>query len=62
MQAIATWLNTHAVIAGEVLRKPILVEEFGKKVAQDASAAGIRDKRDPIYRSVYASVERSVER
>lgn len=56
--------RTRSIAAAEHLAKPLLVEEFGKKVpAGDwADAAVIRKLRDPVFRSVYRSVEKSVMR
>lgn len=58
----AVWLRTHALVAAEQLGKPLLVEEFGKKVPPGANAAVIKELRDPVFRSVYSSVEKSVMR
>lgn len=58
----AHWLRTHSFAAAEHLVKPLLVEEFGKKVPAGADAALIRAQRDPVFRSVYSSVEKSLIR
>lgn len=58
----ARWTSTHALVAAEALHKPLVVEEFGKKVPPNAELQDMRKHRDPVFRSVYASVEKSAER
>lgn len=58
----ARWTSTHALVAAEALHKPLVVEEFGKKVPPNAELQDMREYRDPVFRSVYASVEKSAER
>lgn len=58
----ARWTSTHSLVAAEALHKPLVVEEFGKKVPPNADLEVIRSHRDPVFRSVYASVEKSAER
>jgi hypothetical protein len=45
----------------EFLGKPLLLEEFGKKlVDREYINGGIAAKRDPIFQAVYQNVEAAV--
>ncbi|KIZ05301.1 Mannan endo-1,4-beta-mannosidase 2 [Monoraphidium neglectum] len=57
------WVQSHIGAASKRLKtpKPVLFEEFGKKLdANQQTADGIRQLRDPIYASTYASVEKAI--
>jgi len=59
------WVQSHITTSVNNLNvsKPVLFEEFGKKLDPDQqSAEQIAALRDPIYRSTYASVERAIDR
>eukprot|EP00803_Ostreobium_quekettii_P003958 evm.model.scf_299.3 EVM.evm.TU.scf_299.3 scf_299:18512-30111(+) len=53
------WLNAHIEAAATQLGKPVLLEEFGKKLEGDRqdSKAEIQRVRDPVYNATYAVVE-----
>lgn len=57
------WIQSHIAASTKNLKraKPVLFEEFGKKLdASQQSAEGIRQLRDPIYASTYDSVEKAI--
>lgn len=57
------WIQSH-IAAGTNLStgsKPIMFEEFGKKLEPaQQNAAFIEQLRDPVYTSTYASVENAI--
>jgi len=59
------WIQSH-ISAGAQLRpqKPIMFEEFGKKLTADQQGQAdlISNLRDPVYNSVYSSVQRAIDR
>lgn len=59
------WLAAHMKEAEDRLGKPLLLEEFGKKldkgVGPEQFAADIKEKRDPIFRTLLAIVRASVK-
>ncbi|KAK2079426.1 hypothetical protein QBZ16_003118 [Prototheca wickerhamii] len=56
---VAEWVRDHVRSAGERLAKPLLVEEFGKKVpAATRDAAAVAAARDPVFATVYREAER----
>jgi mannan endo-1,4-beta-mannosidase len=57
------WVQTHISAAQKYLKsaKPVLFEEFGKKLDKNQQTAdGIRSLRDPIYASTYDNMERAL--
>ncbi len=43
--------------------KPLLLEEFGKKLsASEYSNGGILEKRDPVFQSMYNAVEAAIDK
>ena len=59
------WLAAHIKEAEDLLHKPLLLEEFGKKldknVGKEQFLADIKEKRDPIFRTLLAIVKASVK-
>lgn len=54
------WLEEHAKDAAQ-LGKPLLLEEFGKKLNNlPATDQEILQVKDPVFKSVYSSIERSL--
>ncbi|QDZ21967.1 glycoside hydrolase [Chloropicon primus] len=55
------WINKHVEVAREVLKKPVIVQEFGKKLPGGSAAQG-RDlsERDQVYEMVNGIVESNV--
>ena len=52
------WVLAHLDDAEASVRKPLLLEEFGKKLSAVEYVNGsIGGKRDPIFRSMYRTVE-----
>lgn len=52
------WIMSHVDTASFQLGKPVLVEEFGKKLSVNRlNPSSIRVVRDPVFRSVYRMVE-----
>ena len=52
------WVLAHVDEAETAVRKPLLLEEFGKKLSAVEYVNGsIGGKRDPIFRSMYRTVE-----
>jgi len=57
------WVQSHIAAASKNLKvqKPVLFEEFGKKLdSNQQTAEGIRALRDPIYASTYDNVEKAI--
>ncbi|KAI8471837.1 MAG: glycoside hydrolase superfamily [Monoraphidium minutum] len=54
------WLQSH-LDAAKSIGKPLLFEEFGKRLDNPDDAAGVASMRDPVYRSTYAAIEAAVE-
>lgn len=54
------WLDSHLTSA-ESIGKPLLFEEFGKKLENGNNAADIARLRDPVYEASYSAVERAIE-
>ncbi len=59
------WLAAHIKEAEDRLGKPLLLEEFGKKldknVGQEQFLKDIKEQRDPIFRTLLAIVKASVK-
>lgn len=59
------WLAAHIKEAEDRLHKPLLLEEFGKKldknVGREQFLADIKEKRDPIFRTLLAIAKASVK-
>jgi len=55
------WLEAHMAAAEARLGKPLLLEEFGKRLAPgEASAESITRLRDPVYETSFAAVAKSI--
>lgn len=55
------WLEHHAKDAAGLLGMPLLLEEMGKKVnPAPGSPAQLAEQRDPVYGTMYRTVERSI--
>jgi hypothetical protein len=54
------WLDSH-LAAAETINKPLLFEEFGKKLSPGADPDTITKLRDPVYEASYQAVEAAVE-
>eukprot|EP01025_Chloroclados_australasicus_P053574 TRINITY_DN6319_c0_g1_i1.p2 TRINITY_DN6319_c0_g1~~TRINITY_DN6319_c0_g1_i1.p2 ORF type:complete len:561 (-),score=32.64 TRINITY_DN6319_c0_g1_i1:264-1946(-) len=55
------WILEHVVDAEINLRKPVLIEEFGRRLFPQAQhAQGIREQRDPAYLNIYNIVENAI--
>lgn len=57
---LKSWLDSH-LSAAETINKPLLFEEFGKKLDGGAAPGVIAAKRDPVYQASYEAVEAAVE-
>lgn len=55
------WLQSH-LDAAKSIGKPLLFEEFGKRLDSPDNAADVSLLRDPVYRSTYAAIESAVEK
>lgn len=53
---LSMWIKSHVAVAHSILGKPVLLEEFGKKVSNN-NISTIESIRDPIYRFTYKTVE-----
>jgi hypothetical protein len=58
---LRSWLDSH-LQAAETINKPLLFEEFGKKLKPDAGPDVISKLRDPVYEASYEAVESAVEK
>lgn len=55
------WLEAHMAVAEARLGKPLLLEEFGKRLASsEADAGAITRLRDPVYETSFAAVAKSI--
>ena len=55
------WIVSHMREVERVLGKPLLLEEFGKKLRDEEYFNGVLEsKRDPVYKSVYHIVEAAI--
>ena len=52
------WVRVH-VKAAEELGKPLLLEEFGKKLETDDKRI-LENVRDPVYQQIYSIMEESM--
>eukprot|EP01025_Chloroclados_australasicus_P031892 TRINITY_DN322_c0_g1_i2.p2 TRINITY_DN322_c0_g1~~TRINITY_DN322_c0_g1_i2.p2 ORF type:complete len:584 (+),score=68.95 TRINITY_DN322_c0_g1_i2:113-1753(+) len=57
------WILNHLTIANSILNKPLLIEEFGKKLAtaEEQTQEKIRTLRDPVYAQTYQEVEKKIK-
>ncbi|TKW15895.1 hypothetical protein SEVIR_5G263500v4 [Setaria viridis] len=58
LRFLGAWLDAHIADAGRVLRKPLLVAEFGKS-RRDPGYGGGDAQRDAVFGAVYAKVYES---
>ena len=58
----ADWISYHIDITENEIGKPLLLEEFGKKLKGHESddASDIRNIRDPVYETTYTVVEEAL--
>ena len=57
------WVLSHLKEVERSLGKPLLLEEFGKKLSAAEYANGsILAKRDPIFQSMYTAVEGAIDK
>lgn len=54
------WLNSHLEAADQI-DKPLLFEEFGKRLDNSGDAAAIKQLRDPVFAASYDAVQTAVE-
>lgn len=54
------WLDSH-LSAAQSIGKPLLFEEFGKKISNPDDQQSIRELRDPVYETTYDAVQSAVE-
>jgi mannan endo-1,4-beta-mannosidase len=59
-QFTADWLQSH-LQAAKTINKPLLFEEFGKKLNDPNNAADIQKLRDPVYQAAYTAVENAIQ-
>lgn len=57
---LGKWLNSH-LEAVKSIGKPLLFEEFGKRLKDFNNAADIANKRDPVFAASYSAIEKAVE-
>lgn len=57
---LRSWLDSH-LQAAQTINKPLLFEEFGKKLDPGAGPDVISKLRDPVYAASYEAVESAVE-
>lgn len=57
---LRSWLDSH-LQAAQTINKPLLFEEFGKKLDPGAGPDVISKLRDPVYAASYEAVETAVE-
>lgn len=56
------WVMSHLQEMEEGIRKPLLLEEFGKKLNPSEYKNGsIASKRDPVFHSVYSTIETALD-
>eukprot|EP01026_Neomeris_dumetosa_P079424 TRINITY_DN867_c0_g1_i4.p2 TRINITY_DN867_c0_g1~~TRINITY_DN867_c0_g1_i4.p2 ORF type:complete len:266 (-),score=15.27 TRINITY_DN867_c0_g1_i4:330-1127(-) len=56
------WILKHILDAEEQLKKPVLIEEFGRRLFPPAqNVEGIRQQRDPIYKNIYQTIEKGIQ-
>lgn len=55
------WTQSHLDVASRLLGKPLVVEEFGKKLPPyQHNDANIKELRDPIFKTTFSMVEKSI--
>eukprot|EP01026_Neomeris_dumetosa_P036820 TRINITY_DN2976_c0_g1_i11.p1 TRINITY_DN2976_c0_g1~~TRINITY_DN2976_c0_g1_i11.p1 ORF type:complete len:487 (-),score=43.13 TRINITY_DN2976_c0_g1_i11:309-1628(-) len=56
------WIQSHTEVANQEIKKPLLLEEFGKKLIEEEeqSKEGVSQLRDPVYRLTYELVEKGI--
>lgn len=57
---LGKWLDTH-LDGAKTIGKPLLFEEFGKKLEDPENAGDIQELRDPVYQATYRSIEKAVQ-
>ena len=59
------WINTHVQVAQKTLKKPLVLEEFGKKLKEQDPVKVkklVKTERDPIFESTYQIVESAMQK
>lgn len=60
------WLKAHMEVAKRTLKKPLLLEEFGKKLVQGTDTVlfeqAIEQLRNPVFDTTYQVVQAALER
>lgn len=59
------WIKSHVTVAQKTLKKPVILEEFGKKLVEpDATKMKslISSNRDPLFESTYQIVEAALKK
>lgn len=59
-QFLADWLQSH-LSAAKRINKPLLFEEFGKKLENPTSTGDISKLRDPVFATTYDAVEKAIQ-
>ncbi|MEW5298790.1 MAG: hypothetical protein WDW36_001873 [Sanguina aurantia] len=58
---LSEWLASHVNASRVLLNKPVLLEEFGKKlVPDDQTSSGVGALRNPVYADTYGELERII--
>lgn len=60
------WLKAHMEVAKKTLKKPLLLEEFGKKLVRGTDTLlfeqAIDQLRNPVFDTTYQMVQNALER
>lgn len=55
------WVDSHLTINNQYVKKPLLFEEFGRKIEDEEwSVEQVLTKRDPIYKAAYKATEDAI--
>eukprot|EP01025_Chloroclados_australasicus_P056089 TRINITY_DN6893_c0_g1_i5.p1 TRINITY_DN6893_c0_g1~~TRINITY_DN6893_c0_g1_i5.p1 ORF type:complete len:315 (+),score=14.26 TRINITY_DN6893_c0_g1_i5:200-1144(+) len=57
------WIQYHLQVSNSEIKKPMLIEEFGKKLieANEQSKQGVATLRDPVYNLTYELVQNGIK-
>ena len=59
------WINSHITVAQKTLKKPLILEEFGKKLVEPNAAklkSLIASERDPVFESTYDIIQGALKK
>ena len=59
------WIDSHVKVAQKTLKKPLILEEFGKKLTEQDSVKIkklISSERDPLFESTYQIMELAIKK